>query len=117
MGVGIGAVDLQRLVVAVLGGDLRLDCVVPQHLELHPDERPEYVVEQRLVNVDLDTLAGGQFAVRQMRREHLSGDASGIGGHTEVTLVYIVNPYQPENIAGKRYTMITSETRPLAPRG
>lgn len=52
--------------VAVLGRHLRPNLVEPQRLELHPDQRSQHVVEERLIDFDVDYLAGHELTARQV---------------------------------------------------
>lgn len=71
MVVGVLKVELVRLVVAVLRGELRLDLVQIEGLELEPHHRPRGVLRQHLVDLDADLLAGRQLALDEMVTEDL----------------------------------------------
>ena len=82
MGVGALAREPIHLVVGVLGDYVRFDCLEPRGFEFHPDERSQDVLEEHLIDVERDALAGRQFPVGEVCGQYPLGQRAGVCAHS-----------------------------------
>jgi hypothetical protein len=70
--VGVAVVELQRVVVDVLHGEIDLHLLEAERLELHAGHRAGRGLQQRLVGPERDLLAGVQAPLDQVRLKDLA---------------------------------------------
>ena len=77
--VGVLVVGLQQVVVDVLGGETDLDPRQAQRFELQHRHGAGGVLQQGMVDLDGDLLAGDQLPLDEVRLENFLGEVSGHG--------------------------------------